>query len=109
MLFHRNYDGVFLRFLEKPEAGNLLFEMHARPAGGHFLGETTAHKVLRASYYWPTLFKYAHIFVRKCEAYQRCDGKLKQQSFTLQPVTIQFPFQQWGLDFVGLITPLSSL
>ena len=47
VLFHRNYDGVFLRCLEKPEANKLLFEMHARPIGGHFPGETTAHKVLR--------------------------------------------------------------
>ena len=32
VIFHRNYDGVFLRCLEKPETDNLLFEMHARPA-----------------------------------------------------------------------------
>ena len=40
-----------------------MFEMHAEPAGGHFLGETTTHKVLRDGYYWPTLFEDAHIFV----------------------------------------------
>ena len=47
VLFRRNYDGVFLKCLEKSEANNLMFEMHAEPAGGHFLGETTTHKVLR--------------------------------------------------------------
>ena len=68
VLFRRNYDGVFLRCLEKLEAKNLLFEMHVGPARGHFSGETTAHKVLRVGYYCPALFKDAHIVVKKCEA-----------------------------------------
>ena len=63
VLFQRNYDGVFLGCLEKLEASNILFEMHVGHARGNFLGQTTAHKVLRSGYYWPTLFKYAHIFV----------------------------------------------
>ena len=63
VIFQRNYDNVFLKCLENPEYDNLLFDMHARPVGGIFLGEITAHKVLRVGYYWPTLFKYAHTFV----------------------------------------------
>ena len=27
----------------------------------------------------------------------------------MQPVAVQFPFQQWGLDFMGPINPVSSL
>ena len=50
VLFHRNYDGVFLRSLEKTEANNILFEIHVGPARGNFLGETTTHKVLRDRY-----------------------------------------------------------
>ena len=61
MISKRNYDGVFLRYLEKAEAENVVCELHAGSAGGHFSGETTAHKVLRASYYCPTLFKHMHI------------------------------------------------
>ena len=83
--------------------------MHAGPTGGHFSRETTAHKVLREGYYWPTLFKDAHTFIRKCEACQRCAGTLKKPAFPLQHVTVEFPFQQWGLDFVGPITHPSVL
>ena len=36
VLFRINYDGVFLRRVEKLEANNILFEMHARPRGGNF-------------------------------------------------------------------------
>ena len=45
VLFRNNYDGVFLRCLDP-----------------------SVHKILRAGYYWPTLFKDAHAHVRKCDA-----------------------------------------
>ena len=35
--------------------------------------------------------------------------KLKKSAFPLQLVAIQFPFQQWGLDFDGPINHVSSL
>ena len=60
VLFHKNYGGVFLMFLETPEDDKLLVDMHAGPMGGHFSGEITSHKVIRVRYYWLTLFKYVY-------------------------------------------------
>eukprot|EP00253_Pinus_taeda_P015863 PITA_15863 len=60
VLFRQNYDSVLLRCLEKPEAQKVLQELHDGPAGGHFGANTTAHKVIHARYYWPTLFRDAH-------------------------------------------------
>jgi ribonuclease HI len=51
ILFRQNFDGVLMRCLEKDEAEKVLLELHAGEAGGHFGGDTTAHKVLRAGYY----------------------------------------------------------
>ena len=51
VLFRKNYDGVFLRCLEKPEADKLFVDMHAGPTGGHLSGENPSHKVLREGYY----------------------------------------------------------
>ena len=56
ILFRRNLDGILLRCLDKDETKVILKELHFGPAGGHFGGETMAHKILRAGYYWPTLF-----------------------------------------------------
>ena len=56
VLFRKNADGVLLRCLEKEESDSVLKQLHDGPAGGHFVGDTTAHKVLRACYFWPTLF-----------------------------------------------------
>jgi hypothetical protein len=36
--------------------------MHDGMTGGHFLGDTIAHNVLRDGYYWPTLFKDDHVY-----------------------------------------------
>ena len=51
ILFRQNFDGILMRCLEKDEADKVLLELHAGEAGGHFSGDTTAHKVLRAGYY----------------------------------------------------------
>ena len=92
VLFRINYDSVLLRCLEKAEVENVLQELHDGPAGGNYAGDATAHKILRAGYYWPTLFKDAHNYVRKCQVCQTAAGRQKKPSLPLQPVTIEQPF-----------------
>ena len=48
VLFRKNYEGVFLRCLEKDQTNDFLFQFHAGPTGGHFSGDTTTHKIIRA-------------------------------------------------------------
>ena len=81
-----------MRCLERDEANKVLFELHAGEDGGHFGGDITAHKVLRAGYYWPTLFKYAHTLCRKCIIFQKASGRVQKVEFLLQPVLVDFPF-----------------
>jgi hypothetical protein len=40
----------------KEEADKLMVDLHSGHCGGHFAACTTAHKILRAGYYWPTIF-----------------------------------------------------
>ena len=77
--------------------------------GGHFSGDTTTHKILRSGYYWPTLFKYAHAYARKCDVCQRSGGGLSKVARLLQPVIISEPFEQWGIYIIGEINLNSSL
>ena len=83
-------------------------ELHDGPAGGYFGGNTTAHKILHVGYYWPTFFKDAHEYSRKCKTCKNTAGRERKPTFPLQPVNIQQPFEQWGLDSIGEITPNSS-
>jgi hypothetical protein len=93
VLFRINYDGVLLRCLEREDADKVLKELHDGPTGGHFAGNTTAHKILRADYYWPTLFKDAHTYARNYKTCQISTGKEKKAAVPLQPVTVSRPFE----------------
>ena len=42
---------------------------------------------------------------RKCQIFDR---KKKFLRLPLKPISIEMPFQQWGLDFIGKIHPPSS-
>jgi hypothetical protein len=74
ILFWKNYNEIILRFLEKKDVDKVLTKMHG-PVGGHFVGETITHKILRFSYFWPRVFKDTHIYTYKCNSCQKCDGR----------------------------------
>jgi len=67
-----------------------------------------AHKIVRAGYYWPSLFKDAYAFIHGCDKCQRATGKLYNAPFPLKLVLLECSFAKWVLDFIGLISPLSS-
>jgi hypothetical protein len=81
-----------MRCLEKDEAEKFLLELHAGEAGGHFGGDTTSHKVLRAGYYWPRLFRDAHPLCHKCIICQKALGRLQKPAFPLQPILVDSTF-----------------
>jgi hypothetical protein len=51
ILCRKNYNGVFLTCLVKRDVEKVFSELHNRPVGGHYGGDTTTHKILRAGYY----------------------------------------------------------
>ena len=89
----KRYDGVFLRCLEWENAAKVVKELHDGLAGGHFSGDITAHKILRAEYYCTIVFKYAHAYVRKCDTCQRSCGRQAKAAGPLQPIIIYEPFE----------------
>ena len=68
-------------------------EFHDGPMGGHYLGDTNSHKILREGYYCPTLFKDTHAYVRKCDVFQRSGRRLVRAARPLQPVVVLEPFE----------------
>jgi hypothetical protein len=46
--------------------------------------------------------------VRRCIPCQQFSGKMKRSAMPLQPISVEQPFTQWGLDFIGPINPKSS-
>jgi hypothetical protein len=62
----KNLNGVILRCVDELESKIRLVDSHSRFYCGHFAAKTTAHKILRAGYYWSTIFSYVHKMVRSC-------------------------------------------
>lgn len=103
VIFRKHHNGVLLRCLEPRDTKWLLKYLHDGPIGGHFISDTNFHKVMRASYYWLTLFKDAHTYAFKCPICQRCARRDQKSSTPLLPIVAEEPFQQWGLDVIGEI------
>jgi hypothetical protein len=104
----KNPDGIILRCVNKEEAKKILEELHCGHCGGHFFAFATAHKILRAGYYWPTLFSDIYQHIRSCQPCQYFSDKPKLPAQPLKQVVVEAPFQQWGLDFVGEFKDNSS-
>jgi hypothetical protein len=107
-LYWRDLVGILLKCLDENESKQVTTYRHERVCGGHRNWKATTLKILRAGYYYPTLFSYVFTIVRACNECQRFAGKQKLLSLPLKPITSSAPFQQWVLYFIGEINPPSS-
>jgi hypothetical protein len=107
LLFCKNPTGILLRCINQEESTKIMIELHNSECGEHHYWKTTAHKILRAGYYWPSLFLDVCQFVKTCDKCQRFVGKHQLKSLPLKPIVVTGPFKQWGLDFIGAIHPPS--
>ena len=104
----KNPNGLLLKCLPETEAEKIKQEFHAGECGGHLNWKATTKKILRAGYYWPTLFNDIHKMVISCHKCHISEGKRKLLPLPLQPIMVEGPFMKWGLDFIGEIHPASS-
>jgi len=100
VLFWKNHEGILLNCLTLNETDNVMKEFHAGDYGGQFYWKSTADKILRAGYYWPSLFSDVKNFFVSCHKCQIFEGKRKLLPLPLKPISAEKPFQQWGLDFI---------
>lgn len=93
-------EGILLKYVNEAESEKILREIHEGVCGGHYMAKTTAHKILKADFWWPTLFKDAQELVKTCDACQRFGGKLKfSGNLPLKPMEVQAPFSTMGNRF----------
>ncbi|XP_075083392.1 uncharacterized protein LOC142167134 [Nicotiana tabacum] len=70
-LYKKCADQLMRRCIPEKEVELVLYDCHASPYEGHHGGDRTTAKVLQFGFFWPTLFKDAHAFVKKCDQCQR--------------------------------------
>nr|GEW29931.1 reverse transcriptase domain-containing protein [Tanacetum cinerariifolium] len=97
-LFKICADQVIRWCVQGKEALDILEACHNRPMGGHHGANLTAKKVFDAGFFWPTIYKDSHEFVKNCDSCQR-QGKISQRDeMSIQICKI---FDVWGIDFMG--------
>eukprot|EP00253_Pinus_taeda_P035312 PITA_35312 len=99
-LYRLGADSVLRRCLTHEEAERVLNHCHSGACGGHMSCYATAQKILRAGYFWPSIFKDCILAVRsyhECQIFQR---KMRAPTAPLHPVVTVGPFAKWGIDYV---------
>jgi hypothetical protein len=99
-LYRRGIDSVFRRCLTFDEAEKDLNDYHSGACGGHMSGYATSQKILRAGYFWPSLFNDCITTIQKCHACQTYNQKIRSHPAPLHPVVSVGPFAKWGIDFM---------
>jgi hypothetical protein len=108
ILYRRGVDTILRRCLTIDEADKVLNDCHSGACGGHLSGIATAQKIIRASYFWPTLFHDCIHAVRRCEQCQLYANKARAPPALLHPVITAGPFCKWGIDFMTCNPPSSN-
>lgn len=83
-------------------------EFYKGDHGGQLYWKTTTNKIPRDDFYQPTLFADIH---KNVSTYYQChffEGRRRRLPFPLNPISVEVPFQQWGLDFIREIHLISS-
>jgi hypothetical protein len=99
-LYRQGIDSVFRRCLTFEEADRVLNECHSGACGGHMSRYATTQKILRAGYFWPSLFHDCIIAIQKCHACQTYNQKIRSHPAPLHLVVSVGPFAKWGIDFM---------
>ena len=92
-LYWRDPSGILLLCLTEEEVGSIIAEFHEGICGGHYSWRATAHKILKASFYWPKLFGDVFTWVIACNKCQKFAERKKLAALPLIPVHVDEPFQ----------------
>ncbi|KAD2806207.1 hypothetical protein E3N88_39584 [Mikania micrantha] len=100
-LFHEGADGILRRCVSREEGLDILRHCHEGLTGGHHGPSYAVKKVFDCGFYWPTVFKDAHEFVRRCDACQRTGNISHRNEMPQNSIQGVEVFDIWGIDFMG--------
>jgi len=100
-LFKMGADQVIRRCVPHKEQHDILRHCHSYACGGHFSAKKTGHRVLQSGFFWPSIFKDAHLFVKSCIRCQQIGGISRRDMMPMTPILVVEIFDVWGIDFMG--------
>ncbi|GJR38318.1 reverse transcriptase domain-containing protein [Tanacetum coccineum] len=97
-------DNIMRRCVAGSETLEILADCHSGPTGGHHSANITAKKVYESGFYWPSVFKDANEYVRRCDVCQRSRNISSRNEMPQNNIQVCEVFDVWGLDFMGPFT-----
>ncbi|XP_072074122.1 uncharacterized protein [Arachis hypogaea] len=85
----------------RTEADLALSEAHEGICGIHCGARSLAQKVLRAGFYWPTIWDDSRQKVRTCDKCQKHSPVINMPAEQLHQSVVSCPFNRWGIDILG--------
>jgi len=86
----------------------VLKEAHDGICEAHQPGPKLKDRLHRLGYYWPTMIADAIQYARRCKSCQIHADFIHQPPELLHPTVTSWPFEAWGIDVVGPISPSST-
>ncbi|GJW80342.1 reverse transcriptase domain-containing protein [Tanacetum coccineum] len=94
-------DNIMRRCMAGSETLKIRAHFHSRPTSGHHSASVMAQKVYESRIYWPSVFKDANEYVRRCDACQRLGNIYSRKEMPQNNIQVCEVFDVWGLDFMG--------
>ena len=91
----------YLRCVEEDEAKYILEEVHEEICGDHTGSRSLVSKIIKTSYYWPTMQKDANEYVEKCDKCQRFGNVQRVLGEKMMAINSPWPFGQWVINIMG--------
>ena len=93
-LYKRGFSMPYLKCVDEEEVKYILEEIHEGVCGDHADPRSLVNKVIRTSYFWPTLQVDARKFVKKCNKCQRFGNVQCLPAERLMTIASPWPFAQ---------------
>nr|XP_025702980.1 uncharacterized protein LOC112803717 [Arachis hypogaea] len=100
-LYRRGYSRPLLKCLDRLEADLVLSEAHEGICGIHSGARSLAQRILRAGFYWPTIWEDSKHKVRSCDNCQKHSPIINMPAEHLHNSVVSWPFDRWGIDILG--------
>ncbi|GJX86479.1 reverse transcriptase domain-containing protein [Tanacetum coccineum] len=92
----RSYVNVRLKPLEFQVGDQVMLKVSPRK-GGHYSANITTKKVYESRFYWPSVFKDANEYVRRCDACQRLGNISSRNEMPQNNIQLEKALQRYGV------------
>ncbi|KAG9450365.1 hypothetical protein H6P81_010330 [Aristolochia fimbriata] len=99
---------IQIRRAAPKKRGRKSSKRHSGICGAQQAGPKLHLQVKRLGYYWPSMLRDAIEMARTCKQCQLHADYIHQAPEPLHPAVTSWPFEAWGMDIIGPISPKSD-